>query len=325
MRPARVAVWGIGHHASTNILPAIAGVDGVELHGVCSRNANVVSGCMARWSCKGWTEPAAMLDDASVDVVYLATPTGLHAAQGLQALAAGKHLWCEKPLACTAAEALELVDVATERGASLCEAFMYLYHPQFEQLKRYLCGGTVGAVRSIACRFGIPTLERPSFRNDAALGGGALLDLACYPVSAVHALFPDEEAEVSHAGLENPRGSPVDTGGHAMIALSGGARAYLEWRTGCAYRNEIDMWGESGSISTQMIFSKAVDYVPEFRIRDLRGRERAESGSADNHFALMLRAFRATLDDPAAARRERSSIVRRAATLGMIRKRAGTR
>jgi dTDP-3,4-didehydro-2,6-dideoxy-alpha-D-glucose 3-reductase len=325
MRSIRVAVWGVGHHASANILPAIAEVEGLELYGVCSRNPAVVSSCMNAWSCRGWTEPGLMLQDSAVDVIYVATPSGLHAAHGRQVLSAGKHLWCEKPLGCFLHETLDLLEMAESRRVSLCEAFMYLYHPQFERLSRYLSDGGLGAIRSITCRFGIPNLERASFRNDASLGGGALLDVGCYPISAIQALFPEDGVQVTHASVEKRDGSPVDTDGHAVIALSSGAEAYLEWRSGCSYRNEIDLWGENGSVSTQKIFSKAADYVPEFRTRDLRGVEKTESGASGNHFLSMLRSFRGTIDDPAAAESERSRIAMRAGTLDMIRTRACVR
>ena len=134
MTSIRVAVWGVGHHASANILPAIAAVEGLELYGVCSRNPAVVSDCMSAWRCQGWTEPGPMLQDPAVDAVYVATPIGLHATHGRQVLGAGKHLWCEKPLTCFLDETLELLEMAKSRRVSLCEAFMYLYHPQFEQL-----------------------------------------------------------------------------------------------------------------------------------------------------------------------------------------------
>ena len=94
----RVAVWGIGRHAVNKILPAVSAVSGLVLYGVCARNAKSVFTCSEMWKCKGWTEAASMLCDASVDIVYVATPIGLHAEHGKRVLEARKHLWCEKPL-----------------------------------------------------------------------------------------------------------------------------------------------------------------------------------------------------------------------------------
>jgi predicted dehydrogenase len=322
MTTIRVAVWGLGHHAVSNILPAVAGTDGLALYGVCSRNATVVSDCRRAWQCRGWTDPGAMLGDTAVDAVFVATPIGLHAAHGRQVLAAGRHLWCEKPLTSVLDETLELVGAAAKSRLSLCEGFMYLHHPQFARLSRFVSDGTLGEIRSVVCRFGIPALERATFRDDPGLGGGALLDVGSYPVSAIHALFPGERVEVVHAGVERRSGSAVDTDGQALVGLSGGARAWLEWRTGSAYRNEIDVWGARGSVSTQRIFSKPADYVPEFRVRDLRGAETVEAGAPGNHFVRMLGVFRETISDGATATAERDRIVARAETMRAIGEKA---
>jgi NDP-hexose-3-ketoreductase len=323
MRSIRIAVWGLGRHAVNNIVPAVAGGEGIELYGVCSRSAEVVAGSAARWGCRGWMDADLMLRDPAVDAVYVATPIGLHAAHGARVLNAGKHLWCEKPVTTSLHDTQSLLAIAQKSRLSLCEAFMYLYHPQFERLARYLEDGTLGSIRSVSCRFGIPALERPGFRNVAALGGGALLDVGCYPVSAVHALFPEDSVQIVQASVRARPGSGVDTDGHAVLALTGGTEAFLEWRTGCAYRNEIDLWGEAGSVWTDKVFSKGADYVPEFRVRDVRGGERSESGTPCNHFSSMLQAFRGCVLDPAAAASERLRIARRAETLDMIRTRAG--
>ena len=72
MRSFRVAVWGLGRHAVTKILPALSRVNGLTLYGVCSRNINVVSSSAYKWNCKGWVEPTSMLCDPNVDIIYVA-------------------------------------------------------------------------------------------------------------------------------------------------------------------------------------------------------------------------------------------------------------
>ena len=104
MRELGVAIWGLGPHALRNLVPAVRETSGLALRGVCSRNAEVVARAAAGVGCAGWTDPAVMLADPAVEAVYLSTPIGLHADQGRAVLAAGKHLWCEKPLAANANE-----------------------------------------------------------------------------------------------------------------------------------------------------------------------------------------------------------------------------
>lgn len=320
MNPMRIAVWGLGRHALRNIIPALAATPGLALHGVLSRNGEAVSRCAEAHGCRGWTDPSAMLADPAVDVVYVATPIALHAEHGRSVLDAGKHLWCEKPLATTLNDAVELTDVSRRRGLMVGEGHMYLYHPHFRRLRSYIDDGDLGTVLSVTCRFGIPTLEEPGFRSTAALGGGALFDVGCYPVSAVEALFDVAPADVLWARIAYRDGSDVDTEGEAALRLPHGATARLEWRIHAAYRNEIDIWGDRGSVGTDRIFSKPADFVPSFRLRDLRGAESVALGQPADHFSLMLREFRNATEHVAAAtaETERRRIVRRAALMERV-------
>lgn len=318
MTSRRLAVWGLGRHALGKVVPAIAAASGLEFYGVCSRDAQRVAECSDLWRCKGWTDPASMLRDDGIDVVYVATPIALHGEHGRLVLEAGKHLWCEKPLATSRGAVLQLIERSAQLRLALCEGHMYLHHPQFQQLRRYVTEGRLGRVTSIECRFGIPRLEQPGFRSDPSLGGGALFDLGCYPISAVHALFPEATADVAYASVQSRGAWPLDTDGQAVLELSNSAVAFLEWRINGSYRNEIDVWGDRGSAFTDKIFSKPPDYVPLFRLRDTRGSETTEPGQAADHFVLMLQNFNKMIDDKDALELERRRIVRSADVMDRI-------
>lgn len=313
-----MAVWGLGPHARTKILPALRACPGLRLHGVYSRNAEVVASACAESECVTWPTVELMLEDREVDVVYLSTPTGLHAPQGALVLLSGKHLWCEKPLATNRGDVASLTRLSREKGVVIAEAFMYLYHPQFAYLMTVLNSGLLGYIQTVTCRFGIPPLDRPSFRNSRELGGGAFLDVGCYPISAVVSLFPDAGLEVAFSEILVEGGSPVDNAGSARLC-SGGMRIALEWRVGSSYRNEIDFWGESGSLFSERIFSKPPEYVPLFQFMDLNGVARLESGHPANQFERMFLAFLAMLNDAAVAERERLRIERCAALMDSVR------
>jgi predicted dehydrogenase len=314
----RLAVWGLGRHALNNILPAVAATGGLELYGLCSRNEQTVSSAAKQWNCKGWTEPGAMLDDARVDVVYVATPIALHAEHALAALTAGKHAWCEKPLTSRLQDTVDVVELSRQARLSLCEGHMYLHHPHFKQLSRYLSDQRIGNILSIGIRFGIPKLAEPGFRTERALGGGALLDVGSYPISAIHAMFPAQALTTRYATISTRGDVLVDTDGSAVLELASGGIGTLEWRTHTAYRNEVDIWGDEGSIYTDRIFSKPASYEPVFRFRNLNGVETTESSAAADHFVLMLASFKNMIGDAEAMEMERARILRRAATLEMI-------
>lgn len=319
MRAMRIAVWGLGRHALTKILPAIASTPGLQLAGVCSRSVEQVTASAADWHCGGWSDAGPMLADPDVDIVYVATPIALHPDHGSRVLEAGKHLWCEKPIAGDRAVADRLLVVARARELAICEAYMYLQHPQFERLQSLVRGRHLGDVSTVSIRFGIPRLDAPGFRTDPAMGGGALMDVGCYPVSALLALFPGQCRRVVRASMTTRGGWMVDTDGFAVLECAAGMTAFLEWRINWSYRAEIDIWGDEGAVFTDRPFSKPGDYVPTFRRRDMRGVETIEVGTAADHFVLMLRNFRLIMDDAAAVERERQAVAARAALLHEIR------
>ena len=310
MKTTNVAVWGLGIHAINRILPALASIDEVKLVGVCSRNRRVVDECAKQWKCDGWISPSEMLNCDNVDVVYIATPIGVHFSLSEQALKAGKHVWCEKPLTCDYEETKFLVSLAEKVNKGLTESFMYLHHSQFIRVKQFIDESK--QVHSVICRFGIPALENPGFRNEPKLCGGALWDVASYTVSAVLALFPNQKVDILFSEVQQKEDSPVDTEGRVLLRFSKGATAYLEWGVGVAYKNELDVWAENGSLFTDKIFSKPKGYKPKYYMRDINGNVSVEYGEQSEQFVQMFRNFVQLIGDEQKISEERKVILQRA-------------
>jgi dTDP-3,4-didehydro-2,6-dideoxy-alpha-D-glucose 3-reductase len=315
-----VGVWGLGQHARRKILPALSSCSATVLVGVTTRNMGVACEEADRYGCSTWSTPEDMLNDASVEAVCVATPSGLHASHGLRVLRSGRHLWCEKPIAATLAEAQALSEASRQESLALCEGLMYLYNPHFSLIANMISGNSIGAVLSVRSQFGIPALKDPGFRTDPSLGGGALLDLAPYPLSATLGLI-DEPWDLVDSSVHHLEGHEVDMSGHALLAT--GARktvAFLEWGYSRAYRNEISVWGEHGSIQSDFIFSKPADYSPVVSLRDQYGRiERIHVDSADS-FDAMFHSFSDAVFDATVREGLRRAIEVRAGFLGDIRR-----
>jgi dTDP-3,4-didehydro-2,6-dideoxy-alpha-D-glucose 3-reductase len=316
MRLLNVAVWGLGDHAQNRILPALSALDEIKLIGVCSRNSKVVEACAEQWNCYGWNNPDNMLCFKEVDIIYIATPIGVHFSLAQQAIEAGKNVWCEKPLTCSYTDTQALVSLAEKRGKVLTESFMYLYHPQFQRVKKFVDDSK--GVHSVICRFGIPTLDKPGFRNNLELCGGALWDVATYAVSALLSLFPDQQIEVVFSEVLTKKGLKVDSEGRAVLRFSKEVTAYLEWGIGVAYKNEIDLWTRDGSFFTDKIFSKPKEYRPQYRIRDLNGNESVENGVQSEQFMDMFRNFVEIMNDKEKAVTEKKNILQRAKLMNDI-------
>lgn len=317
-RRVRVAVWGLGHHARIKILPAIAACPSTELVGVSTRNEEVARAEAAKFGCRVWASPEEMLASADVDAIYLATPIGLHAAQGSEVLAARKHLWSEKSLARTPTECAELIELSRRNQRCVCEAFMYLYHPQFERVAELVSQERdLGRVVSIICRFSMPLLEHPGFRHTPELGGGALLDVGCYPLSLALCLT-GSEPQVLAKGTRNAPGFDVDLSGYAMLEFLPSTVAYLEWGYGRAYLNDVTVAGEQGSLYADRIFSKPDGWNAAIEVRDARGTKHTEDVPAANAFARMLETFAQATTDEALQERLRVDAELQARSLGAL-------
>lgn len=318
MNKLGIAIWGLGNHARNRILPELSSIKELSLIGVCSRTEKKVKESAKHWNCLGWTNPNDMLNHPNVDIVYLATPIGVHFDLAVQALKADKHVWCEKPLTCNYEDTRILIDLARKRKKMLAEAFMYLHHPQFSKVFNLVNDRKNGKVHSVICRFGMPILNDPGFRHDPSLCGGALWDVATYTVSAVLALFPKQHAQVLFSEVLKKENFPVDNDGRALLRFSHGATAYLEWGIGIGYRNEIDIWFDKGSFFTDKIFSKPENYQPVYQIRDKYGNESLDYGDKLEQFNKMFYDFYNIIESPVKIGVEYEVILERARIMNQI-------
>ena len=127
---------------------------------------------------------AALLADPDVQAVYIATLHPWHKEWALKAIAAGKHVLCEKPLTLNLADTQEVVAAAKAKGVLLMEAYMYRCHPQTLKLAELVRAGAIGELRMIRATFNVYREFDPEHRIfKRSIGGGAILDLGCYPVS----------------------------------------------------------------------------------------------------------------------------------------------
>jgi dTDP-3,4-didehydro-2,6-dideoxy-alpha-D-glucose 3-reductase len=314
----KIAVWGLGKHAISRILPAISEVNGLRLVGVCSRKESVVKECAEKMNCHGWTDPDDMLKEQDVDIIYLATPIGLHAKQGKSVLSAGKHLWCEKPFTCNFTESEELIRLSRRSELTVAEGFMYLYHAQFKEIRKKVLTNQLGPIKEVSFKFGFPQLECPGFRYESRLCGGALWDVGSYSISAALNLFKNEEIMVKHVDLRNSENYDVDFDGTVILDFSGGARVISTWHIGASYKNEVDVWGEKGSIYSDKIFSKVDCYTPKLRCRDEYGVETVNTLDSMNQFVEMFSQFLLLLESKNDAEQERKDIIQRARVMDEI-------
>lgn len=268
------------------MLPAIRECSDTSLTGVYSRDETARNRAAQEYGCEAFESESALLHDKRVNAVYLSTPIGLHFEQGRHVLERGLHLLCEKSLTDDFATSIELIALARRADVVLCETLMYRFHPRLAALLQLVQSEDFGKIIAISSLFYLPTLEFPGFRNSASLGGGAFLDVACYPISLARALGDPIAVKFAKLSADNHHG--VDTQGAALLLLRAGGSAFLGWGYGAAYRNEVTVIGEKQSIYADYVFSKGGPNCCELLLRNSTGGQRQEVSPVADSFVEMF-------------------------------------
>ena len=252
-----------------------------------------------------------LLADPAIEAVYIPLPNALHAPWTLRAIAAGKHVLCEKPFASNAPEAVSVAAAARRSGLVVMEAMHYRYHPLVRRMASLISEGAIGTpVHAQAwTSWAIPDMG--DIRYDFALGGGALMDGGCYAIDCLRLVAEQvSAAEPSVTGaLADPLpGEPVDRSLAARLAFPGGPTGWFEssfLREG-EFFADIHVIGDEGRLWLRNFIN-----AQEGRLRmiapngavasdetasDLR---RSDDDSADTTFVWQLRAFAAAITDGA--------------------------
>jgi predicted dehydrogenase len=229
----------------------------------------------------------ALVSDPAVQIVSITTPNTLHKEMALAAIAAGKHVYCEKPLAPTAADAAEMTLAAERAGVVTAVGFNYLKNPMLKLARDIIASGEIGEVRSFTgvhaedymADAGTPW----SWRLDPAGGGGALADIGSHMISTARYLvgpitrvqgdvvtaIPSRPAA---SGSSERRAVVVDDIARAHLRFANGATGALEanWvSTGRKMRHDFEIAGSKGALAfTQERFNE----LQLYRTEDATGR-----------------------------------------------------
>jgi predicted dehydrogenase len=232
--PVRWGILGTAGIAESAFLPAMreAG-DGVALM-VASRDpARAESWAAEHGLERGVQGYDQVLDDPSIEAVYIPLPNGMHAEWTIAALEAGKAVFCEKPLCATPEETERVLQVARAASGSLWEAFVFPFHEQMDRVRETIARGTIGEVREISSRFHFLLDDPNDIRMLAELAGGSIQDVGCYSIRLARLLFDDEpdptraiaDAEWLDTGLDTELWGALTFPGDRRLVLSCGFRS----------------------------------------------------------------------------------------------------
>ena len=202
-----------------------------------------------------------LLADESVEVVYNPLPNHLHVPFTIKAAEAGKHVLCEKPIALNADEAKTLLAVRERTGVRIQEAFMVRTHPQWLETRRLIQTGRIGTLRSITGFFSYFNADPANIRNHLEFGGGALLDIGCYPITISRFMFAAEPRRVLGL-IERDPVSGTDTLATGVLDFAQGHSTFTCSTRLAPYQRMI-FFGTEGRIEVLIPFNAPNDRPTE--------------------------------------------------------------
>ncbi|MFP6650536.1 MAG: Gfo/Idh/MocA family oxidoreductase, partial [Pirellulaceae bacterium] len=199
-----------------------------------------------------------LLADPEIDAIYNPLPNHLHESLSIQALEAGKHVLCEKPIGLTAAEGQQLVDAArTHPELKVMEAFMFRHHPQWQKARQLVSDGKIGSLRTIQSFFSYHNVDPDNIRNRADIGGGGMMDIGCYPISLSRFIF-DRMPERVFAIAEFDSRFQTDILASVTLDFGEGTSTFTS-STQLAPYQRVNIFGDTGRIEIEIPFNAPPD------------------------------------------------------------------
>ena len=227
------------------LLAGAGRTDRVEVTAVASRERSRAESYAREHGIeRAYTSYEELLEDRSLDAVYIPLPNSMHVDWSVRALEAGKHVLCEKPLSRRPNDVERAFDAADRAGRILAEAFMFRHNPQTARLVALVEDGAVGRLRLVRAAFSFTIVGEANIRLAAELDGGALMDVGSYCVSGAR-LLAGEPEEVFGASVEE-RG--VDTVFAGTLVFPGELFAQFDCGFRLPLRDELEVVGSDGSI-----------------------------------------------------------------------------
>lgn len=283
----RVGIMGCANIAKRSLIPAFAKHPSFEIVAIASRTPEKASELAAQYNCHA-CDYDGLIAASDVELIYCPLPTGLHHEWVKKALLAGKHVLCEKSLACTYDEVKDLVETARQNKRFLMESFQFRFHAQNLYVKELLAKHAIGPLRQVVVRFGIPPFPEgaKNIRYSAELGGGALLDNGAYTIKCTtYLLGRNVKVLAAMEDGEDPALGDVNLTG-AMMLSANGIPVQTAYGFDHFYQNGYEIWGKDGKISTVRAFTAREDFAAPVILETRAGKEVRTFN--DDHFARLM-------------------------------------
>lgn len=255
-RKLRWGILGYAGIAKQSVIPGIQASEFNEVAAIASRDLEKARLASAEHGvAHAYGSYEQLLEDTSIDVVYIPLPNHLHREWTIRAAHAGKHVLCEKPIALNEVEAAEMAEACAEAGVLLKENFMYRSHPRYDMIKEVIKSGEIGSLRGIRSAFTFNNADdMGNVRYRKEWGGGSIYDVGCYPIHAARQLLGEEPEAVTVQAMFSERHGDVDMMASGLIEFPSGISLTFDCGMWAAFRNPLELLGTEGIIEVPSAF-----------------------------------------------------------------------
>jgi predicted dehydrogenase len=296
--------WGVLSTAKIAVKKVIPGMQKgkfSEIAAIASRDrSKSEEAARALGIAKAYGSYEELLADPQIDAIYNPLPNQLHVPWSIKAAEAGKHVLCEKPLSLTVEEAKKLVAVRDRTKVKIGEAFMVRTHPQWLRARELVASGRIGQLRAAAGFFSYFNNDPKNIRNIPEYGGGALMDIGCYPINTSRFVYGEEPTRVLGIIQRDPQ-MKVDRLTSAILDFPAGQSTFTCSTQLVPYQRS-QFFGTKGRIEIEIPFNAPPDRPCRISIDDgrdvLGGGVTTEEFPVCDQYTLQGDAFsRALLED----------------------------
>ncbi|HBY59219.1 MAG TPA: NAD-binding protein [Solibacterales bacterium] len=258
MKKIRWGVLGAAKIAVEKVIPAMQQGSLTEVAALASRDLPKARSAAAKLGIpKAYGSYEDLLADPEIDAVYNPLPNHLHVPWSILAAEAGKHVLCEKPIALSAAQARTLIAARDRTGVKIGEAFMARSNPLWLRAREIVQSGAIGPLRVVGGFFSYFNRDPHNVRQKPEWGGGALLDIGCYPVTLSRLLFGEEPLRVMGL-IERDPDFGIDRLTSAMLEYSSGQCLFNCSMQLVPYQR-MQLFGTKGRVEVEIPFNAPPD------------------------------------------------------------------
>lgn len=251
----RFGIIGCSSIAERITIPAILEAKNAHLQRIGSRDPVKAERFAKEFSCRSYGDYTDIMEDNSVDAVYISLPPELQADIIIKSAKAGKHIICEKSATTSFATARKIIKVCERNQVRLMEGFSFRFHPQHEKILTLVNQKPLVKPFAFISKFLIPMKKsNNNFRFRKELGGGALNDLGCYIICASRILFNNNPISVN-CRLFSEKHNAVDTHGSISLQFPDNRRAFGVFGYNSSFQSNYEVLCSNGSVFSKLAYN----------------------------------------------------------------------